>query len=46
MALLFEYLPLILFFVVYKTVDIFWATGVLIIAAVVQLVYYKVSLEK
>ncbi|WP_462163814.1 inner membrane-spanning protein YciB [Pseudoalteromonas xiamenensis] len=46
MALLFEYLPLILFFVVYKTVDIFWATGVLIIAAIVQLVYYKVSTGK
>lgn len=46
MALLFEYLPLILFFVIYKTVDIFWATGVLIIAAVIQLIYYKFSTGK
>ncbi|MFC3034646.1 inner membrane-spanning protein YciB [Pseudoalteromonas fenneropenaei] len=46
MALLLEYLPLILFFVIYKTVDIFWATGVLIVAALVQLVYYKVSQGK
>ncbi|CCQ11769.1 intracellular septation protein A [Pseudoalteromonas luteoviolacea B = ATCC 29581] len=46
MALLFEYLPLILFFVIYKSVDIFWATGVLIIAAVIQLIYYQVSKGK
>ncbi len=37
MIALLEYLPLILFFVVYKFVDIFWATGVLIVAAILQL---------
>lgn len=37
MATLIEYLPLILFFAVYKLVDIYWATGVLIGASFVQL---------
>lgn len=41
MLILFEYAPLILFFLVYKFVDIFWATGVLIAAACIQIVYYK-----
>ncbi len=37
MAALFEFLPIVLFFVVYKLVDIYWATGVLIVISVVQL---------
>lgn len=41
MLVLFEYAPLILFFLVYKFVDIFWATGVLIAAACAQILYYK-----
>ncbi|CAH9051974.1 putative intracellular septation protein A [Pseudoalteromonas holothuriae] len=40
MAALLEYLPLILFFAVYKFVDIYWATGVLIIASIIQLGFY------
>lgn len=40
MLALFEYAPLILFFIIYKTVDIFWATGVLIAASIIQLAYF------
>ncbi|MBD1581657.1 inner membrane-spanning protein YciB [Pseudoalteromonas sp. S16_S37] len=40
MATLLEYLPLILFFAVYKFVDIYWATGVLIASSVIQLAYH------
>lgn len=40
MAALLEYLPLILFFAVYKFVDIYWATGVLIITSTIQLAYH------
>lgn len=39
MSALLEYLPLILFFGVYKFVDIYWATGVLIITSIIQLAY-------
>ncbi|RJE70836.1 intracellular septation protein A [Pseudoalteromonas sp. MSK9-3] len=39
MSALLEYLPLILFFGVYKFVDIYWATGVLIVVSIIQLVY-------
>ncbi|BBN81311.1 putative intracellular septation protein A [Pseudoalteromonas sp. A25] len=40
MATLLEYLPLILFFAVYKFVDIYWATGILIASSAIQLVYH------
>ncbi len=40
MLALFEYAPLILFFIIYKTVDIFWATGVLIAGSILQIAYY------
>ncbi|KAF7773743.1 intracellular septation protein [Pseudoalteromonas citrea] len=39
MPVLLEYLPLILFFTVYKFVDIYWATGVLILVSTIQLAY-------
>ncbi|WP_462158547.1 inner membrane-spanning protein YciB [Pseudoalteromonas sp. GB56] len=39
MATLIEYIPLILFFAVYKLVDIYWATGVLVIASGIQIAY-------
>ncbi|GEK09074.1 septation protein IspZ [Pseudoalteromonas sp. McH1-7] len=39
MSFLIEYLPLILFFTVYKFVDIFWATGVLIVASLIQVTH-------
>ena len=40
MLALFEYAPLILFFILYKTMDIFWATSVLIGASILQIAYY------
>ncbi|AOT08953.1 inner membrane-spanning protein YciB [Pseudoalteromonas luteoviolacea] len=43
MAFIVEYLPLILFFLVYKFMDIFWATGILIVASLIQMAwqYFK-----
>ncbi len=43
MSFLIEYLPLILFFAVYKFVDIFWATGVLIIASLIQVAHQYIT---
>jgi len=40
MQALIEYIPLILFFITFKLVDIFWATGILIGASVLQVAYY------
>ena len=50
MTALFEYFPLILFFLVYKFVDIFWATAVLIGVSLLSmsfqfLFYKKISLK-
>jgi intracellular septation protein len=45
MYTLFEYLPLIVFFIVYKFVDIYWATGSLIILAGAQIIYYLIKKE-
>lgn len=39
MQLLFDFFPLIVFFVVYKLAGIFWATGVLIVAVLAQTGY-------
>ncbi|WP_105190255.1 inner membrane-spanning protein YciB [Pseudoalteromonas sp. T1lg48] len=39
MSTLIEYIPLILFFAVYKMVDIYWATAVLIAACAIQMAY-------
>ncbi|MEO2279196.1 inner membrane-spanning protein YciB [Pseudoalteromonas pernae] len=39
MATLIEYIPLILFFAVYKLVDIYWATGILVVASAIQIAY-------
>ena len=41
MAALLEYIPLIVFFIVYKMVDVFAATGALIVATAVQLIIFK-----
>ncbi len=41
MKLLFDMLPVILFFVAYKVADIFVATGVAIVASVVQIVWLR-----
>jgi intracellular septation protein len=45
MHALFEYLPLVVFFVVYQVMDIYWATGSLIILATAQIVYYLIKKE-
>lgn len=37
MAALFELFPIVLFFVIYKLVDIYWATGALITISLIQL---------
>ena len=37
MQFLMEFLPLLIFFVVYKMQDIFWATGALMLATIVQM---------
>jgi intracellular septation protein len=45
MHALFEYLPLVVFFIVYTFVDIYWATGSLIILAGAQIIYYLIKKE-
>lgn len=42
MHALLEYIPLIIFFVVYKFVDIYWATGALIATSALQILYFIV----
>lgn len=42
MHALLEYIPLIIFFVVYKFVDIYWATGALIATSALQILFFIV----
>lgn len=46
MHLFLEYLPLIIFFIVNKFSDFYWATGSLIIATAFQLAFYRFKKEK
>ena len=46
MKFLFDFFPVILFFVAYKVADIYWATGVAIAATVVQIGYVLVRGRK
>ena len=46
MKLLFDFLPVILFFAAYKFADIYVATGVAIVTAIVQIVWCLVRKEK
>ncbi len=39
MHALIEYIPLILFFAVFKLVDIYWATGLLMVTTLIQVAY-------
>lgn len=41
-----EYLPLIIFFIVNKYADIYWATGSLILTSALQILYYVIKKEK
>jgi intracellular septation protein len=46
MHAVFEYIPLIIFFVVNKFADIYWATGSLIATSALQILYYVIKKEK
>ncbi len=46
MHLFLEYLPLIIFFVVNKFADFYWATGSLIVTTALQLAFYRFKKEK
>jgi intracellular septation protein len=46
MQLFIEYLPLLVFFIINSIAGIYWATGSLIVAAFIQLFYYKFKKEK
>ncbi|WP_235591446.1 septation protein IspZ, partial [Pseudoalteromonas sp. H71] len=39
MHALIEYIPLILFFAVFKLVDIYWATALLIATSLIQVIF-------
>lgn len=41
-----EYIPLIIFFIVNKYADIYWATGSLIATSALQILYYFIKKEK
>ena len=46
MHALFEYIPLVIFFVVNKFVDIYWASASLIASSALQILYYIIKKEK
>lgn len=46
MQLFLEYFPLIIFFIINSIAGIYWATGSLIAAAFVQIIYYKITKQK
>lgn len=46
MQIFLEYFPLFIFFIVNSIAGIYWATGSLIVAAFVQILYYKINKQK
>ncbi|MCP4989632.1 MAG: septation protein A [Colwellia sp.] len=46
MHLFLEYFPLVIFFIVNSIAGIYWATGSLIVAACIQIIYFKIKKEK
>jgi len=38
-----EYIPLVIFFVIYSLIDIYWATASLIVTSALQIVYFVVK---
>ncbi len=46
MHAIFEYLPLVIFFVVNQFADIYWATGSLIVTSALQILYYFIKRER
>lgn len=45
MHAIFEYLPLVIFFIFYKFGDLYWATGSLIVTSALQILYYIIKRE-
>jgi len=43
MKALLEYLPLVIFYVVWKFADLYWATGSLIVTSALQILYYVIQ---
>jgi len=43
MHAIFEYLPLVIFYVFWKFGDIYWATGSLIVTSAIQILYYVIQ---
>ena len=43
MRLLADWLPIVLFFIVYKTVDLYWATGVAIVATLIVMLVMRLK---
>jgi intracellular septation protein len=43
MHAIFEYLPLVIFFIFYKFGDLYWATGSLVVTSALQILYYVVK---
>ena len=41
----FEYIPLVIFFVIYSLIDIYWATASLIVTSALQIVYFVAKRE-
>lgn len=46
MPVFLEYIPLVVFFITYKFVDIYWATASLIATSALQIIYFLVKKEK
>jgi intracellular septation protein len=46
MQIFLEYFPLVIFFIVNSLAGIYWATASLIIAAAIQMIYFKIRKEK
>ena len=46
MQLFLEYFPLFIFFIINSLADIYWATASLIVAAFVQIIYFKLTKQK
>jgi intracellular septation protein len=43
MHAVFEYIPLVIFYVVWKFADLYWATGSLIVTSALQILYYVIQ---
>jgi intracellular septation protein len=46
MKLLFDFFPILLFFIAYKTFDIFVATAVIIVSALIQVAFFRIKYKR